>query len=65
MVIETFDLTHGQVKKAHPVTDFDGAFGTSASHSSSETTVKFKDSEFAEDGGDGGGWFVELRVGDD
>ena len=65
VAIKTFDLTDGQVKEAHPVTDLDSAFGTGTSHGGSETTVKFEDGEFVENGGGGGGWFGELRVGDD
>lgn len=54
VIVETFDLTDGQVQETHPFTDFDGAFGTGAAHGGTEATVEFEDSEFVEYGGTGG-----------
>ena len=47
--VEIFNLTDGQIKERHALTDFDNRFGTNTTHRGSETTIKLENSKLGEE----------------
>ena len=42
-------MSDGEIEERHTITDFDDGLGANATHGSAKATIKFEDSEFAQE----------------